>query len=317
MLQHRICIVGGTGFVGRHLVNRLAADGHQIRVVARRPHRHAAMGIVPHVELVEGTVAEDSELDRLFTDCDVVINLVGILNERRSGDFERLHAALPHRIARACHRVGVPRLLHMSALNADAGYAQSRYLRSKGNGENAAHTVSGLHVTSFRPSVIFGHDDSFFNRFADLLRRIPLIFPLACPEARFAPIYVGDVIEVMARSITTRATFGNRYNLCGPGEYTLRQLVAYTAHHSGLHRCIIGLNGPLSRLQAHLLGLVPGKPMSYDNYLSMQHPSVCEGGFPAEFGIAPRSIDSVVPIYLAGLTERQRYDRLRRLARRD
>ena len=199
-----VCILGGTGFVGRHLVNRLAAEGVRCRILTRRPHRHRHVGVARGSTLVEANVHDRAELVRQFAGQDAVINLVGILNEGGGENFRHAHYELPLSVLAACQTAGVPRLLHMSALNADAQRGTSEYLKTKGAAEDYLHANAGaVAVTSFRPSVIFGPDDSFFNRFAALLR-IPGPFPLACPSARFAPVYVGDVAEAFARSLTIR-----------------------------------------------------------------------------------------------------------------
>lgn len=314
MKAGKICILGGTGFVGRHLVARLAKDHHQIKVLTRRRERHRELLVFPTVQLVEADVHDLQTLRKQFAGYDVVINLVGILNEKgRSGKgFHRAHIDLPGKVTMACKDSSVHRLLHMSALGAEPAYAPSYYLRSKGEGENVAHASPSIITTSFAPSVIFGPDDSFFNRFAGLLKIAPLFFPLACPNTRFAPVYVGDVVEAYARAVDNPATFGQRYNLCGPKIYSLRELVQYAADSLGLKRNIIGLSKGLSRLQANLLEWLPGKPFSRDNFLSMQKDSICEDEFPAVFGITPRSIESIVPVYLGKPQPQARYDQYRR-----
>jgi len=319
MAHHHIGILGGSGFVGHHLAARLAADGHDIRVLTRRRERHRDLLVLPTLEIRECNVHDAEALTQALAGCDVVINLVGILNEKghNGRGFRRAHVELAEKVVAACRANGIIRLLHMSALGADAENGASFYQRSKGEAENRVHASEGLHVTSFRPSVMFGPGDSFFNRFAGLLRMTPLLFPLACARARFAPVFVGDVVECYARAIDNPATYGKSYSLCGPRQYTLQQLVQFTTRQLGLRRAIIPLPDWLSRLQARLLEFAPGKPFSRDNYLSMQHDNVCEGEFPAEFGIIPHSIDNVVPRYLAQKYERARYSNFRSHARRN
>ncbi len=312
-----VCVLGGTGFVGHHLVNHLVENGYRVRVASRRPMRHRDLAVLPHVELLEADVHTPQDLARLFTDCSAVVNLVAILNEERAGDFQRVHVELPRKIIQACQEQGVTRLLHMSALNADPRGDLSRYLTSKGEGEALVHSVEGLEVTSFRPSVIFGLGDHFFNRFAALLRGAPLLFPLACPRSRFAPVYVDDVAGAMLKSLADRHTIGQRYDLCGPHAYTLQQLVEFTARTIGVRRLILPLGDGLSRLQARIMQHLPGKPFTYDNYLSLQVDSICRQGFPAIFGIDPQPIESIVPLYLANRTLRGRYDQFRALARHE
>ncbi len=306
-----VCILGGTGFVGRHLVNRLARDGVRCRVLTRRPHRHRHIGVAPGAELVEANVHDPDVLIREFAGHDAVINLVGILNEGAGASFRRIHYELPLAVLAACQSAGVPRLLHMSALNADEQGGTSEYLRTKGAAENQLHRNAGtVAVTSFRPSVIFGPDDSFFNRFAALLR-IPGPFPLACPDARFAPVYVGDVAEAFARALGDPSTIDQRYDLCGPRVFTLRELVDYAARAMGLRKPIIGLGDGLSRLQARVLGVLPGRPFTMDNYNSMQMDSVCAHDGLGMLGITPTDVDTVVPYVLGHRLPKERLNALR------
>jgi len=213
----KICIVGGTGFVGRALANRLACDGHQLRVLTRDRERHKEnLILLPELELVQTDVHDLDRLKYHFAGCDAVINLVGILNERRNNgaEFRKVHVELTEKIIAACSAQGIARLLHMSALNADSN-GPSHYLRTKGEAEDLVHAASALHVTSFRPSVIFGPEDSLFNRFAALLKIFPLL-PLACAEARFSPVYVNDVVEAIALTLNEPAWYGRRLQLGGP-----------------------------------------------------------------------------------------------------
>ena len=312
MKTSSVCILGGTGFVGRHLVNRLAAEGVRCRILTRRPHRHRHVGVARGSTLVEANVHDRAELVRQFAGQDAVINLVGILNEGGGENFRRVHYELPLSVLAACQTAGVPRLLHMSALNADAQRGTSNYLKTKGAAEDYLHAnAGGVAVTSFRPSVIFGPDDSFFNRFAALLR-IPGPFPLACPKARFAPVYVGDVAEAFARALDDPGTFDQRYDLCGPRVFTLRELVDYTVEAMGERKPILELNDTLSRLQAKVLGVMPGRPFTMDNYRSMQMDSVCERDGLGRLGITPTDVDAIIPFVLGQRLPKQRLDSLRR-----
>jgi len=330
MSVQKICIIGGTGFVGHSLTAQLARQGHQVTVVTRRRERHRDLLVLPTVQVVQGNARNVGVLCRHFAGVDAVINLVGILNESRSGgSFEEIHVRLPMRVLEACKQAGVRRLLHMSALHASTD-APSEYLRTKAKGEALVHQGAGpdLRVTSFRPSVIFGPRDSFINRFAALLKAVPGFFPLACPRARFQPVYVEDVARAFTLALGEFRTFGQGYDLCGPRIYTLEELVAYVARELGLRRRIIGLPDSLSRLQAALLGLLPGKPFSLDNYRSLKVDSVCErrrtpetrspyrGALQEVFGITPTPLESVVPSYLVYPQRSRRYSFYRRFARR-
>ena len=319
MPVRNVCILGGTGFVGRHLCCELSRRRLRMRVLTRRRERRRDLLVIPSLELVEADVHSVADLSDRFKGCDAVINLIGILNQGRDSEesFAGVHAELPAKVAEACRYNRITRLLHMSALNARPD-APSEYLKRKAEGEESAHAWAseGLDVTSFRPSVIFGPDDSFFNRFAALLRMSPLLFPLACPDARFAPAYVEDVALAFANSLDDKRTYARRYDLCGPRTYTLRELVEYTARTAGLRRRIIGLGDGLSKLQARVLEHVPGKPFSVDNYLSLQVDSVCEdNGFEA-LGIQPIALEAVVPGYLGQRGKERIYARYRSAARR-
>ncbi len=307
-----VCILGGSGFVGGHLVNRLRAAGLHCTVATRRPHRHRELQLGG--VRVEGVSQFDRlELTQLFEGHDAVVNLIGILNHGLGGRFEAVHVGIASAAAESARAAGVQRLLHMSALNA-APDGPSEYLRSKGRAELAVRKAAepDVGVTLFRPSVIFGPDDSFFNRFAALLR-LPGPLPLACPEARFAPVYVGDVAEAFLRALREPHTAGQIYELCGPREMTLREVVEYTARHLGIDKRIIGLGDGLSRWQARVLGWLPGKPFTLDNYDSLRKPSVCEDNGLARLGIKPTAVDAVMPLELEAQRMRMRYSWYRKL----
>ena len=316
MPKPTVCVLGGTGFVGRHLVNRLADDGYPVRVLTRHRERHRQLLVHSEIRLIEGDVNDIDFLRSQFTGCGAVINLAAILNEKRKGDFQKVHVVMPSKIVQACRDRGVPRLLHMSALNAETRNDTSRYLHSKGQGENLLKVASkDLAITIFRPSVIFGADDHFFNRFAGLLKISPLVFPVVCPRARFAPIYVGDVVQAMVSALPNRDTYGQSYDLCGPRSYSLYELVQFTARALGLKRLLIRLGPLLSALQARIMERLPGQPFTYDNYLSMKRDNVCHGEFPSVFGFEPVSIEAVAADYLQNGNMRGRYQRFRRHAR--
>jgi len=315
-MQHaNICILGGTGFIGRHIASRLIAQGKQVRIPTRNLERHRDLLVLPGIELVEADIFDSGSLHHLMDGADCVINLVGILNEKQhNGDgFRRVHVELPRLILHESLTAGITRILHMSALNADANKGQSHYLRSKGEGENTLHGFSTekLHVTSFRPSVIFGPGDSFFNRFAGLLKMTPFVFPLACPNARFAPVYVGDVASRFIQAMDDKKTFGQRYDLCGPRQYSLIELVRYTAAQLRLRRRIIGLPDKISYLQAAMLEWFPGKPFSLDNYKSLQTDSICNQDV-----TETTSIESIVPYYIGNKGRPKNYDRYRSQTRK-
>lgn len=317
MKKREIAILGGSGFVGRYLINRLSQEDVTIRVPTRRRERNRHLLVNHKVKLIEADIHEDEELEALLSGVDVVINLVGILHGSQES-FRKVHAELPERIVKICNQLGTPRLLHMSALQAGAANAMSQYLRSKCEGENAAHLLSShkVHVTTFRPSIIFGAGDRLFNQFAKLLR-LPLVaVPLACPEARFAPIYAADVAEIMAQSIDNPDTFEKRFDLCGPSEYSLMELMEITERTIGVRRLIVGMGDGLSKLQAMVLGMLPGKLMTLDNYLSMQLPNTCKEPQAAPFQMERTPLEAVIPNYLGSKHQQVRYMEYRTAAKR-
>jgi len=314
----RICILGGTGFVGQCIVEHLAKQGHEIKIISRHRERKRDLLVLPSVKIISADIHDPQVLKDQFYKQDVVINLVGILNEAGKHTFQTVHVDLARNIADACIMKQVPRVLHMSALHASTN-GPSKYLRSKAEAENILHKSHNVDVTSFQPSVIFGPRDQFFNRFANLLRIPPRIspFPLACANAKFAPVFVEDVAQAFVKSLNNKQTFGQRYALCGPKVYTLKELVDYTARLCGIRKTIIPLGKTSSRLQALIMGVLPGKPFTMDNYLSTTVDSVCEEGFPALFGLLPKSIESEVPQYVGQNEVNHRYSTYRRSAKRD
>ncbi|HSD74403.1 MAG TPA: complex I NDUFA9 subunit family protein [Steroidobacteraceae bacterium] len=314
-----ICVLGGTGFVGSRLVTRLVAAGHRVTVLTRNRERHRDLLVLPELNLVNANVHDAGELAVQFSSAQVVINLVGILNEGgRGASFQTVHTELARKVAATCRSAGVTRLLHMSSLGADAQAGPSRYLRTKGEAEQIVRAECGDSVdfTIFRPSVIFGPGDSFINRFARLTRLLPLAFPLARSSARFAPVYVGDVVEAMMRCLRGGVASEGKLELCGPDVFTLREIVAFTADTLRLRRWVVGLPDFLGRMQGVLLGWLPGTPFSLDNFRSLTVDSVCaESGF-AFLGIEPQSMPGIVRQYLGAKSSSGLLDDFRESARR-
>lgn len=303
--KKRVLVTGGSGFVGRHVVAKLSAAGHDVVVLTRKRDRARPLFLLPTVQVREGDAQDRPTLVRLLRNADVAINLVGILHARGRETFERVHVAFVRTWIDACREAGVDRVIHMSAQGASAD-AASEYLRTKAAGE-AIVTASGLAWTIFRPSVIFGPGDTFLNLFARLATKFPVI-PLACAGACFQPVYVGDVAACFARAVVDDATIRKHYSLCGPTAYTLEELVRYVADTSGNPRPILPLGLGLARLQARVLELLPGPLLTRDNLASMQHDNVCEGPFPPEFDITPAPLEAIVPEYLAPVSLRNRFD---------
>lgn len=303
MAARSICVLGGTGFVGTRLVAALARAGWQVTVPSRHPAGAGHIAMIPALRLVPADVHDPNQLAALCAGRQAVVNLVGILNERgRDGrGFEQAHVTLVRTLVEACRRAGVERLLHLSALNADADTGPSHYLRSKGRAERIIRDECGpdLRWTLFRPSVIFGSGDGFVNRFAGLLRAIPAALPLARAEARFAPVWVDDVVAAMMRALADPATAGECYELCGPEQYTLREVVVMVRDRLRLARAVFGIPDFLARLQAAVFDFVPGKPFSTDNYRSLCVDSLCRQNGLARLGIRPQPLSALLPKVLA------------------
>ena len=316
MPLRKVCILGGSGFVGRSLCAELARRGVEVRVLARRRERARHLLVFPRLQVVEGSCRFAPDLAGAVTGCDAVVNLVGILHPQKEATFEGVHSELAALVARICAERGVPRLLHMSALGA-APDGPSEYLRSKGAGEAAAHANGEVAVTSFRPSVIFGPGDGLFNRFAGLLRAVPFVLPLARAGARLQPVYVRDVAAAMCRAFEDRTTFGERYDLAGPEVMTLARIVRYTAEVIGVRRIVVPLGDRLATWQARVLERLPGKLLTMDNLRSLEVDSVTSRNGLVALGIKPARVESIVPGYLGAGGRRERFRRYRSAARRD
>ncbi len=304
MQFNRILVLGGAGFVGCEIVERLAARGLRVRVPTRiRERAKRSLIVLPTVDVVDGDIHDPVQLDALAAGCDAVINLVGVLhNGRGNNTFAAAHVELTRKVIAVCQRRGIRRLLHMSALGVSTD-APSQYLRTKAEAE-ALVAGSGLDWTVFRPSVIFGPGKCFATLFAQMLKFAPVV-PLACPDARFQPVWVGDVARAFDESLGNLASFGQRYELGGPKVYTLRELVAFIGRATGHRRPIIGLGATLSGLQAAVMELSPVKILTRDNVRSMQVPSVCSEPWP--FAWAPAAFEGEASAFLSEHTPRARY----------
>ena len=306
--RDRVLVVGGSGFVGRYVVAQLSAAGQFVVVLTRRRSRARHLLLLPTVQVVEGDPHDDATIARHMRGMTALVNLAGVLHERGRNTFERVHIELPRRLAAACRNAGVARILHMSALRASAD-APSRYLRSKAEGE-AAVAASGVAWTIFRPSVMFGREDTFLNLFATLARWSPVL-PLAAANARFQPVYVADVAACFVRALGDNETIRRAYDLCGPTVYTLAELVRYVCELSGRRRPIVALGPVLSSVQARVMEWLPSPPMTRDNLASMQVDNVCEADFPARFGVVPAALEAIAPAYIAPAAQRSRFDAFR------
>jgi NADH dehydrogenase len=314
-----ILLLGGTGFLGSHLCEKLARLQWRVTVPTR--HYDNAKGVLslPLVQVVEADVHDEATLTRLVAGHDAVINLVAILHGSEA-DFARAHVELPQKLARACKANGVTRVIHVSALGASAD-APSKYLRSKAAGE-AALVAAGLDLTVLRPSVIFGAHDRFLNLFAGLQKFFAFV-PLAGAAAKFQPVWVEDVAQAVLVCLQRGHLNGAVYELCGPDVFTLKELVQLAGRYAGIAhgegRPVFALPDALGRLQARFMELAPGAPlMSRDNLDSMKLPNVASGKLPGlqALGIDAASVRAIAPTYLGLRGPRTVLDRQRRTAGR-
>jgi len=315
-----VCIVGGTGFVGMHVANRLAARGYGIRALTRRSHRGRDLLLFPALRLIETDVHDERELVRHFSGCHAVINLAGVHTGRsgpREDAYREVHVDLTRRVLSAARRASVPRYVHLSALGAHPD-AASLFQRTKGEGEQLvlAADADQIGATVLRPSVIFGGGDRLLNRFARLLRFAPGLFLLPTPDARFQPVFAGDVAQAAINAMEDPRTAGRGYELCGPRIYTLRELVEYVAELRGLRRRVIGLPDSLSRLSARGLGLLPGRPYTLDQYRISATPNCCAEDGLAALGIQANALEAIAPTYLGTAGRQAQYQQARREAGR-
>jgi len=327
MKTQRVLVIGGSGFIGRYVVDRLVERGTSVLVPTRRRDRAKAMIVLPTVQVLDADVHDPATLGRLVAGQDAVINLVGILHGNRApargvsygSQFLQAHVELPRRILAACERHAVRRLVHLSALGADSK-GPSMYLRSKGDGERVVQSSHMLETTVFRPSVVFGREDRFLNLFAKMAAVLPVL-AVGRPQARLQPVWVVDAAKAIVNSLDCAETYGRTYELCGPRSYTLRELVQFAARTSGHPRPVLGLPDAAARAMAWAFEhFWPGEPpMSRDNLDSLKIDSVASRMpyWPAEeLGIGATPMEPEAALYLAGLHPRTRFGGFRARARR-
>jgi NADH dehydrogenase len=292
-------VFGGSGFIGRYVVKRLAAQGHVVRVAVRDPEAALflkPMGAVGQIVPLYAPIQDEAAVHRAVDGADLVVNLVGILAERRAGDFQRIHAEGAGRVARLAAATGAARLVHMSAIGADAA-GRARYAMSKAAGEQAVRAAFPA-ATILRPSVVFGPEDMLFNRFATMAQRL-WAMPVIAGATRFQPVYVGDVADAVMAGLWADAP-GATFELGGPRVLSMRELLAYVLAETERHRRLVAVPMWLARMKAAVLERLPGKLLTRDQLLMLQHDNVVAPGAPAlaDLGIVPTPIELVVPGYL-------------------
>jgi len=296
-MKKNILVLGGTGFVGRHLCEKLQREGWAITVPTRRSHSAQSVQHLPGLTVIEANVHDEDALTRLLPGHDAVVNLIAILHGTEAA-FEHVHVELPKKLARACAATGVTRLVHISALGV-ALDSPSRYQRSKARGEAALH-AGGLDLTVLRPSVVFGAGDRFLNLFAKLQSIFPVV-PLAGANARFQPVWVEDVAQAVVACLKQSSSISQTYECAGPDVMTLADLVRIAGRYGSSQRPILPLPTVLGKLQATLLELAPGEPlMTRDNLAAMSVDNIASGQWSDlnALGIHPASVHTVAPTYL-------------------
>ena len=305
---NKVVILGGTGFIGAQLATKLSPKSKKIIIPTRNTESNLGLKMIPNLEVVRTDIKDERSINLLLKDADLVINTVGILNEiNEDNSFDKMHYQLPKKVSNSIKKNEVKRFMHISSLNADPK-SIGKYLKSKGKAEDflISETSSFCNLTIFRPSIVFGESDSFFNKFASLLKFLP-IFPLACPNAKFMPVYVEDLTDFMISTINNIDSYGKKIDVTGPSEYTFRELIDHTLAALKIKRVIIPLNSFLSRLQASVFEKLPGKLFTMDNYQSLQIDSCSDEGFKGS-----SSLEDIIPQYLNIKTKQERFEKLRK-----
>jgi NADH dehydrogenase len=296
-----VTVFGGSGFIGRHLVWQLADAGNTIRVATRSPERAGVlqpMGNVGQIVAFRCDGRDEAVVRSLCEGVDAVINLVGILHERGKGDFTAMHATLPGMIARGAAAAGVRRLVHVSAIGADRSSA-SAYAQSKAAGETAVLDAFP-HATILRPSIVFGPEDGFFNRFARMAMISPFLPLIGGGRTRFQPVYVGDVADAIMAALDRDDVQGRTFELGGPRVYSFAELLAWMLRQVGRRRLLVRVPFGVAKLQARFLELLPTPPLTRDQVELLKRDNVVSPGVPtlADLGVSPTPLEVIVPGYL-------------------
>jgi uncharacterized protein YbjT (DUF2867 family) len=302
MRNRLITIFGGTGFVGRHLVPRLAQRGARMVVISRDPARGRHLQpicAVGQIVVQRADLASEQALGHVLQGAYAAVNLIGILHESRRGQFDEVQGELPGRIAKVAAEAGVARLVQVSAIGADPE-SNSAYARSKAMGERLV-LERFPSATILRPSIVIGPEDSFFNRFAEMARFLPALPLIGGGTTKYQPVYAGDVAEAMVAALTREDVFGKTYQLGGPKVYSFVELMRYMLEVTGRRRLLMPMSYDLARLQARFLELLPVPPLTRDQVELLKVDNVVEAGAPglATLDIAPTPIELIVPDYLA------------------
>jgi uncharacterized protein YbjT (DUF2867 family) len=301
MTEKLATVFGGAGFVGRYLVQRLAQAGWRIRVPARNPDSALflkPLGDVGQIVPMAANIRNELSVRRAIEGAGAVFNLVGILSGRGRQSFDAVHREGAERIARISAGQGVSRLMHVSALGADP-QSPAAYARSKAAGE-AAVRAAFPGPTIFRPSIVFGPEDEFFNRFARMARFLPALPLIGGGKTRFQPVYVGDVAEGMATALADPKTMGQIFELGGPQTYSFRELMEILLAQIQRKRWLVPIPFPIAAVQGAVLSILPNPPLTRDQVKLLKRDNVISGLFPGltELQVQPTALEAVIPSYL-------------------
>ena len=301
MRNRRTAVLGGSGFIGRYIVQRLAARGDVIPVGCRRAEEAKflkPLGDVGQIATLNLTIGDEQILPAFLAGNDALVNCVGILRESGSQTFDRVHHTGPARLARLAREAGIERFVHISAIGADPR-SSSAYARTKAAGEAAVRDAFPT-VTILRPSVVFGAEDQFFNRFAAMATISPVLPLIGGGHTRFQPVYVGDVADAVVKCLDDPTTAGRTYELGGPKVYTFRELIELMLGEIRRKRLLVDLPFGLAAIQARLMSILPNPPLTPDQVELLKRDNVVSSGALtlAALGIAPTAVEGVLPSYL-------------------
>ena len=296
-----IAVIGGTGFIGRLIVEALAERGARIKVLARNPDRAKflkPMGQVGQISLHGGDALDDAALDDVISGTDAVINTIGILAESGRQRFDSLQAELPGRIASRATQAGISRVIQISAIGANPK-SRIKYAASKGKGESLLFK-NFAKATVLRPSLVFGTGDGFFNRFAKMALLAPGLPVIGGGQNKVQPVYAGDVAEAVVACLSNDKTAGKVYELGGPDVMTFKDVMAYIIRHIDRRRMLIPVPHPLMMLAATVMAPLPNAPVTRDQLKQLKHDNVVhsEALGLSDLGINPKPVDLIVPEYL-------------------
>lgn len=306
-----ITVFGGSGFLGRHVVRALARAGHRLRVAVRYPnraHHLLPLGRVGQIQLMKADIRRAEDVRRALDRADAAVNLVGILFQTRRQRFDTIHAEAAGEIADMAKQAGARRLVHVSAIGADPD-ASSRYARSKGEGE-ARVRAAFAGATILRPSIVFGPEDEFFNRFAALARLLPVLPLIGGGTTRFQPVYAGDVGQAVRVALESPENMARIYELGGPDILTFREVLEYILRETHRKRLLIPVPFAIAKAMALPMEILPRPLLTRDQVELLKSDNVAAPGMPglAELGITPTEIAAVVPSYLVRFRPRGQFD---------